>query len=188
MLSFQGLITCVLSLFKKPYRYANPNCVTVLRACDIISNRYLFEKFIGDIECFGEWMEPEFLNFIKNVEQQNFHTNDEWMNRRRLLAYEDIVNSRQCSRNDFKARMMTSLKLDIEAFQMRAYFVGDYTDTEEGRRFLFLNCIKNYINRLFLVEPISVTPPKNILSVNCDDKSASTERPLLPNEHDSVDQ
>lgn len=116
--------------------------------------------FIGDIDEFYQVLRPILEEFFYDFGKHFFISNDQ-INRRRNTIYRKIVNSKACTRNPFKRQMMIELVSDIEScivdsskslYQDQYIYSGSYTDTVENRRKLFVNFIKNYIYRLFLID------------------------------------
>lgn len=154
-LSFNELGNSILSLFERKkenhliyigIQFLNPTC----GAMEL--NERFIESCIGKIDDFRDWLDPELYEFFRDFGARYFCSSNERINRRRYFAYEKIVKSKLCKRDSFKRAMMKELLLDLSAFKHNAEFSGPFTDTEVNRRKLFLNCIKNYVYRLFLID------------------------------------
>lgn len=154
-LSFSELINSILSLFQQ----REDNGYTVIGIQLLGKNVGLMEHHkrfivscIGKLDVFRDWLDLELEDFFEDFGTRYFCTTNERINRRRYFAYEKIVKSKLCRRDSFKKAMMQELLLDLTAFIHDGDFSGEFTDTEANRRMLFLNCIKNYVYRLFLID------------------------------------
>lgn len=154
-LPFSEIGNSILSLFerKKDNQYNIIGIQLLSKNVGFMENHERFiESCIGKIDAFHDWLDVELYDFFKDFGTRYFSSSNERINRRRHLAYEKIVTSKLCKRDSFKKTMMQDLLLDLTAFIHNAEFSGEFTDTEENRRMLFLNCIKNYVHRLFLID------------------------------------
>lgn len=154
-LKFTDLSKSILSLFEHdPRNYTTHDCIHLLGGgvARMGMTKQRITGFIGDIDDFRNWVKPKLDAFFSTFDKYYFFTRNERINRRRNYIYEKIVKSKACKRIAFKRKMMVELDLDITSFLKDGEFDGEYTDTEENRRILFLNCIKNYVHRLFLTD------------------------------------
>lgn len=157
-LSFKDLSNSILNLFEKGEN--KHNCINVLgkNVGTMEFHERLFNSFIGDIDDFYSWAKPKLEEFFQTFNKNYLLSPDERINRRRYYEYEVIVKSKTFKQTSFKKKMMKSLKLDIASCLQDGEYSGEYTDTEEHRRILFLNFIKTYVRRLFLIDIIWVCP------------------------------
>lgn len=162
-LSFENLSKSILSLFETVSNYGNDyyHCEQLLKKYDFYKRPHLKERiiaFVGDIDEFHDWLKPKLDEFFAygNFDKY-FLTPDERINQRRSIAYDKIFLSRLCKRKTFKRQMMIELDLDMESCIKRGRISGEYSYFGEGmenienRRMFMLNCIKNYVHRLFLI-------------------------------------
>lgn len=162
VLSFENLSKSILSLFVLVPTCGIPSyftCEKLLNERGNIDYGDKINSFIGEIDEFHDWLKPK-LEELFNDFNKYFFTSIERMNRRRMLAYEDIVKCNWCNRLLFKRQMMKELKIDMDSYikncrlsngEIRCTFLKKNMDTEEGRRLVFFKCIKDYVHRLFLI-------------------------------------
>lgn len=151
MLPFTDLSNSILNLFKKcGYHYV---CADLLGGNVAMMDIHEWDlaSFIGDIEDFHNWLKPKLDEFFKGFYMRYFCTQNSRINRRRHYIYQNVVKSKSCKKAVFRKKMMKELDLDRRSFIKDGVYDGEYTDREETRRILYLNCIKNYVHRLFLI-------------------------------------
>lgn len=151
-LTFRDLSNSILNLFEKKDERLH-NCIDLLGGNVGLMgvHKTLITSFIGYIDEFYNWLKPKLEEFFEHFDT-HFRTKNERINRRRYYRYESIIKSKSCKRRAFKREMMNEIKLDIISFLKDGEYVGEYTDTEENRRMLLLNCIKDYVYRSFLID------------------------------------
>lgn len=152
---FTELSKSILSLFEGTESFSN--WAELLGGDDEMKeiSDNCMNSFVGDIDEFHDWLELKLDEFFKTFYKDYFYTSDERWNKRRQMIYDRVlVGSKMCKRLTFKRKMVNELNLDIIAFYKHdgdgGYF-GEHAQTEGGRQILVLNCIKNYIFRLFLI-------------------------------------
>lgn len=153
-LTFKELTNSILSLFERQsdnaYVYNGVRLLTTnVAESEICEN--IIEMCVGNIDDFRKWLSPQLDAFFVDFERSYFHTLNERINHRRQYAYEKIVKLKTCKRASFKRKMMEEFNLDLISFLHHGIFLEE-TKTEINRRNIFLNCIKNYIYRLFLID------------------------------------
>lgn len=150
---FEDFSESISNLFESKGKYWH-NCIHVLGANVGLMefHKRLFNSFIGNIDGFHSWAKPKLDDFFTSFVKDHFLSSNERVNRRRHFEYEEIVVSKSYKKNTFKKKMMEAIKLDIAScLNEDGEYAGECTDTEENRRLLFLNFIKNYVLRLFLI-------------------------------------
>lgn len=158
-ITFKDFSESISSLFEKTSDASVHNCIEVLgkNAGLMAFHKRLFESFIGNIDDFHTWAKPKLDQFFASLDKSYLTKENERVNRRRYFSYEEIVLSNKYKRTPFKKKMMEQIILDIAACLKDGVYVGEHMDTEEHRRLLFLNFIRNYVLRLFLI-PIHFKP------------------------------
>lgn len=155
-LSFTDLSNAILSMFEKNGHHFNFAEILGGTVAMMDIHEYDFTSFIGNIEDFHDWLKPKLDQFFKGFYSRYFCTLNPRKNRRRQFIYQTVVKSKSCKKITFKRKMMNELNLDRISFLNEGKYDGDFTDTEENRRILFLNCIINYVYRLFLINQCCV--------------------------------
>lgn len=98
---------------------------------------------IGEINPFHTWLKPQLTEFFESF-FENFHTDDDRLDTRRFYPYENLILKNGYKHKSFKKKMVDELYLDICSM-----FVSK--ESEENRRIMFLNCIKNFTYRTFMI-------------------------------------
>lgn len=148
-LSFKDLLNSILSLFESTADGYSYKGIVLLNKTP--GGMEIYERAInlciGGITDFHDYLKPKLVEFFTDFDKTFFFTQSERKNHRRFYRYESIVKSKLCRRDSFKRKMMKELFPDIALINKYESF-----DTQENRRILFLNCIKNYVHRLFLID------------------------------------
>lgn len=152
--SFKDLSNSILNLFEKNEH----NCKNIR----VMEFHKRINSFIGDIDDFYSWVKPKLEEFFETFNEFFLFSPDEQIKRRRYYEYVAMMKSKTFKKATFKKRMIESLKLDIASCVQDGEHSGEYPYPEEQRRIIFLNFIKNYVQRLFLMDIIWVCPALSI--------------------------
>lgn len=153
-LKFDNLSNSILSLFKIK-RGSYDRCDLIIFPTEEsfaqINNSLLAKDILGFASSFYNWLEPKLKEFFDSF-NAFFKTKNERVNNRRIMEYKTIITDEECNLRSFRKKMAKHLIKDICAMVNSRKDGSEDKSTEEKRRIIFFNCIKNYIYRLFLIE------------------------------------
>lgn len=151
---FDDLLDTILDLFKirchrYDYDYLNRICGTFAKK--EVQDRNIINA-VGNMESFHSWLESKLVDFFIELDGF-FQTDDARVNKLRYYPYKAIILKRGYETKCFRKKMANEIFLNISSMTggEDGVFLGKNTSTEEGRRTIILNAIKNYVYRIFLI-------------------------------------
>lgn len=152
--SFDILAKSILTLFRKndsdyDCDYVNLTSNGTVASSDIQCST--IEKVVGDVDKFHDWLRPRLMFFFQSF-YSLLQTGQKRANKRSHYVYSNLILEKVCKRKTFRKKMANEFLLDLLAMtdsETKTFYEG--LDTEVKRRIAFLNCIKNYVYRLFLI-------------------------------------